>query len=63
MSLFGDMKPERAAELLSELSYDQLCALLLAKASMDGKRCNIRTRPGENHVLVVKKRSTVRKTS
>lgn len=50
LDLLAGVTDERAKELLSELSLDQLCGLVFAKASLDQKRVDIRIRPQEARV-------------
>lgn len=52
LDLLAGVTDERAQALLAELSYDQLCGLLFAKASIEKKRVDIRTRPMEARVRV-----------
>lgn len=50
MSLLDGITDERAKALVTELSLNQLCGLVFAKALLTGERVNIRIRPAEARV-------------
>lgn len=50
MSLLDGLSNERAKELVAELTLNQLCGLVFAKALLTGERVNIRIRPAEARV-------------
>jgi hypothetical protein len=54
--LLKTLPEERVEALLGELSFDELCGLVLAKAPLAGQRVNINVRPAEARVRPKKQR-------
>lgn len=50
LDLLAGLSDERAKALVSELSFDQLCGLLMVKARLEGKRVNLHIRHLEARV-------------
>lgn len=50
MSLIDGLSNERGKALLDELTFDQLCGLVIAKAVVEHKRVVINIRPAEARV-------------
>lgn len=56
LHLLAGVTDERAKALIAELSLDQLCGLVFAKAALEQVRVEVRVRPLEARVKVKGKR-------